>query len=41
LSKITGLPVKFTAVRKDLINEKLKKINDILPVDPIKYGEWQ
>ncbi len=41
LSKITGLPVKFTSVRKDLITENLKeKINEILPVDPIKYGNW-
>ncbi len=41
LSKRTGLPVKFTSVRRDLITEKLKeKIKDILPVDPIKYGNW-
>ncbi len=41
LSKVTGLPVKFTSVREDLITEKLKtKINDILPVVPIKYGDW-
>ncbi len=41
LSKITGLPVKFTSVREDLITEKLKtKINGILPVVPIKYGDW-
>ncbi len=41
LSKITGLPVKFTSVRQDLITENLKsKINDILPVQPIKYGDW-
>ena len=41
LSKVTGLPLKFTAVRKDLINENLKKLKDILAIDPIKYGEWQ
>ncbi len=41
LSRITGLPVKFTSVREDLITENLKnKIKDILPVVPIKYGEW-
>ena len=41
LSIKTGLPVKFTSVRRDLITDKLKeKINDILPVDPIKYGNW-
>ncbi len=41
LSKITGLPIKFTSVREDLITENLKnKIKDILPVVPIKYGDW-
>ena len=40
LSKITGLPVKFTAVRRDLIGGQLMKIKEILPIDPIKYGEW-
>lgn len=41
LSKITGLPIVFTAVRRDLIDGELKKIKDILPIDPIKYGNWQ
>ncbi len=41
LSKITGLPVVFTAIRKDLINGELLKLKQILPIDPIKYGEWQ
>lgn len=40
LSKVTGLPVKFTAIRRDLISDELKKINNILPIDPIKYGDW-
>ncbi len=41
LSKITGLPVKFTAVRSDLVeNEKIKQIKNILPIDAIKYGDW-
>ncbi len=41
LSIKTGLPIKFTSVRRDLITDKLKeKINDILPVDPIEYGNW-
>jgi hypothetical protein len=41
LSKITKLPVKFTAVRSDLITDSLKeKIKNILPVEPIKYGDW-
>ena len=40
LSKITGLPVKFTAIREDLINAKICKIKNILPIKPIKYGDW-
>lgn len=41
LAEITGIPVKFTSVRKDLITEKIKeKIKNILPVEPIKYGDW-
>ncbi len=40
LSNLTGLPVKFTAIRRDLITDELKKIKEILPIDPIKYGDW-
>ena len=40
LSKETGLPVKFTAIRSDLIKGELKKIKEILPIEPIKYGDW-
>ena len=40
LSKITKLPVAFTAIRQDLINENLKQIKQILPIVPIKYGDW-
>ena len=40
LSKITGLPVKFSAVRRDLIRGEIELIKEILPVDPIKYGDW-
>lgn len=40
-SKKVKLPVKFTAVREDLITQSLKeKIKEILPVKPIKYGNW-
>lgn len=40
-SKKVGLPLVFTSVREDLINEKIKKeIKNILPVKPIKYGNW-
>lgn len=41
LSKITGLPVKFTAIRRDLVTDSLiDKVGEYLAVDPIKYGEW-
>lgn len=40
IAERTGLPVKFTAVRKDIICEELKNIKDILPIEPIKYGNW-
>ena len=40
LSLVTGLPVKFTAIRQDFITEELKDIKEILPIDPIKYGDW-
>ncbi len=40
LSKRTGLPVKFSSVRQDLIDEKLNNLGKILPVEPIKYGDW-
>lgn len=40
VSKVTGLPVRFTAVRRDLINEEIQKINSVLLVDPIQYGNW-
>ena len=40
LSQQTGLKTAFTSVRRDLIDEKIKKIKNILPIDPIKYGDW-
>ncbi len=41
LAKVTNLPVKFTAVRQDLITKNLKKkLGNILAVQPIKYGDW-
>ena len=39
-STITGLPIKFTAVRRDIIDEKIQEIKQILPIDHIKYGDW-
>lgn len=40
LAKITGLELKFTAIRNDLISEKFNNIKQILPIEPIKYGDW-
>ncbi len=40
LSKETGLPVLFTAVREDLVENITKKIKDVLPIKLIKYGKW-
>ena len=41
-SLITKLPIKFTAVRRDLVaDERIKTIKNVLPIDPIKYGDWQ
>ena len=40
LSQKTGLPVKFTCVRKGLKIEPEKIPNEILPIDLIKYGSW-
>ena len=41
VANATNLPVKYTAVREDLITPSLtKQIKNILPVSPIKYGNW-
>ena len=41
LSSKINLPLKFTGVLRQLSNdEKIKKIKNILPIDPIKYGDW-
>ena len=40
VSKVTGLPIKFTSVRRNLIDDRMKKLKEILPIDPIKYGNW-
>lgn len=41
LSKRTGLPIKFTAIRNDLISQAKNIQGDKLGVELIKYGEWQ
>ena len=41
LSNKINLPLKFTGVLRQLASdEKIKKIKNILPIDPIKYGDW-
>ncbi len=40
VSLALNLPVKFTAVRKDLIAGEIIKLKKILPIEPIKYGDW-
>ena len=41
ISKITGLKIKFTAVREDLITKEIKEnIGDVLSVKPIEYKIW-
>lgn len=40
LGKTIGIPVKFSAVTMRLIREAQGKIENILPVAPIKYGDW-
>lgn len=40
-SSVTGLPIKFTAVRRDLAaDERIKQLKQVLLIDPIKYGDW-
>lgn len=36
----TKLPIVFTAVKRDLIKGEIAKLTNVLPVDPIKYGNW-
>ena len=41
LSNKLKLPLKFTGVLRQFANdEQIKKIKEILPIDPIKYGDW-
>ena len=39
ISMITGLPVKFTAIKNQLIT-KVKNVENVLPIEEIKYGDW-
>ena len=36
----TGLPVVFTAIKRELLKGGIAEINGVLPIDPIKYGDW-
>lgn len=39
IEKNTGIPLKITSIRKDLIDKKYQ-IKNVLPVEEIKYGNW-
>ena len=39
-SQKTGILVKFTAVRKDFLTENIKKLKNVLEIEPVKYGNW-
>ena len=36
----TGLPLKFSSVIRPLYEQAKEKIDNVLPVDAIKYGDW-
>ena len=40
LGEKTGLPVKFSSVIRRLYDKAKEKLDKILPVDAIKYGDW-
>lgn len=40
-SRLTGLPIAFTAVRKDLTDRLGEDFAPVLPLDMIKYGDWE
>ena len=40
LGEKIGVPVKFTAVTKTLYEKAKEQIENVLPVEPIKYGDW-
>ena len=40
VAKQTGLEVKYTAVRFDLVDKLKGKIKNILPLKLINYGLW-
>ena len=40
VSKLTGLEVKYTSVRSDLVKEVSDVIDNIIPLNLINYGLW-
>ena len=40
LGKALKIPVRFSAVTKNLSEKAKEKIDKVLPVEPIKYGDW-
>ena len=40
VSKLTGLEVKYTAIREDLVSEFNGEIDNIIPLKLINYGLW-
>ena len=40
VSKLTGLPIKFTCVERKLYEELKNDINNLVPIDVIHYGVW-
>ena len=40
VSELTGLEVKYTSIRSDLVKEFNGEIDNILPLDLINYGLW-
>lgn len=40
LSAKANIPIAFTSVTEENYSENIKKIKDVLIINPIKYGEW-
>ena len=40
-SKLCKLPVAFTAVKRELSDSLKENLSPILPIDMIRYGEWE
>ena len=40
VSKLTGLPIKFTCCERRLYDELKNDVNNLVPIDVIYYGVW-